>query len=590
MSFVDWAIIAGYVVAAFAIGVAFAKRAGRGPTDFFVAGRSLPWYVAGTSMVATSFSSDTPIFVAAMVREQGIYANWLWWSWIIGFMVAAFFFAPLWRRSRAVTEIEFLRHRYANTRSMAGLRIFKAVYDGLFINCVVMASVTLAMSKLLVVILGLSPDAVVYLPFVGAVPTVVVLLAGLGLVAVGYTVLSGLYGVVYTDLIQFALAMIGTIALAVIVYVDLADSGGIAANVRAAAGANLDTLNFFPEFGFDLNTATFCILITVGWWIHAPGTGYLVQRTLATRSEKDAILAMYWYAFCFFVLRSWPWIVVGVASLIYIPVLVDPELSYPHMIEELMPVGLKGIMVASILAAFMSTLDTHMNWGSSYLVNDIYRPYLVPDRDSRHYVLVARLSMLLITALAVLLATVLTGVLDAIKYLAVMVGGVAFPLIARWYWWRINVFSEISAMVCSLILGNALLVLVPDQEGQDWFAVRLAINSLVCATVSIAVTLATSHGGPSAHVIAFHQRMRISGWGWETVRRLHGLEQADFSWKTSGLCCLASIALLFSLLLGVGYLIFGDWFKFCLMVGIAVLSSILIAKHLATVLSQGMAR
>ena len=554
-----------------------------------MAGRTLPWYVAGTSMVATTFAADTPVFISAMVREQGIYANWLWWSWIIGFMVSTFFFASLWRRSNAITEIEFLQHRYDPTPTMAGLRIFKATYDGLFVNCVVMATVTLAMSKLVAVILGVSPDAAIELPLVGPVPVVALVLAALGVVAVGYTVLSGLYGVVYTDLIQFALAMVGSIALAVIVYVDLADSGGVAAGVRSVAGADAATLRFLPELGFDLETATFAILLLVGWWIHAPGTGYLVQRTLATRSEKDAILSFYWFALCHFVLRSWPWIIVGVASVVYFPVLADAELSYPSMIDTLMPAGLKGIMVASLLAAFMSTLDTHMNWGSSYLVNDIYRPYLAPGRPPRHYVAVARLSMLLLALVAVLLATALSGVLDAVKYIVVMLGGIAFPLIARWYWWRINVWSEISAMVSSLIVGNALLLLVPDQPGEDWFAVRLLINSLSGAAVAVIATLLTSKPEPTPQTIAFYERMRVPGPGWEKVRRLRKLERAPFSWRANAICCLASIALLTAVLLGVGYLIFDDWPRFALMLAVAIPAAALIVKHLPAVLSQARA-
>ena len=586
MAFVDWAIVAGYVVVAFVIGLIFARKAARGTEEFFIAGRSLPWWIAGTSMVATSFASDTPIFISAMVREQGIYANWLWWSWIIGIMGATFFFAPLWRRSRAVTEIEFLQHRYDATKTMTGLRIFKAGYDGIFVNCVVMATVTLAMSKLLAVILGIPADHAIALPMVGETSTIALLLAGLGLVAVGYTVLSGLYGVVYTDLIQFALAMVGAIALAVIVLTDVSETGGLAAGIEAA-GADMSTLRLFPEFGMNLETASFFILLTVGWWIHTPGSGYLVQRMLATRSEGDALLSFYWFAFCHFVLRSWPWIIVGVASVIYFPTLVDPELSYPQMIDHLMPVGLKGIMVASILAAFMSTLDTHMNWGSSYVVNDIYRPYVVRNRDPHHYVTAARVSMLLLALTAVLLATVLSGVFAAVKYIVVLVGGIAFPLIIRWYWWRVTVWTEISAMICSLIVGNALLLLMPDQPGEDWFAVRLLINTLAGAATAIVVTLLTSRGGPTPQAIAFYERMRIAGPGWEKVRRMRGLEEAPWSWRASVTCCGASIALLTSLLLGTGWLIFGDWPMFAAMLAIAVISIALIRKSLPEVLEQG---
>ena len=360
----DWAIVALYVAAALGIGVYFAKRAAAGTVEFFVAGRSLPWYVAGTSMVASTFSSDTPLFVAGMVREQGVYANWLWWSGGIGTLVSVFFFAHLWRRTRAVTEIEFLSRRYDPGTAVDALRVFRALFDGVFINCVIMASVTLAMSKIIVVILELSAEPLFTMPVFGGVTPSALILVALGVAAVLYTSLSGLYGVVYTDLIQFALAMVGAFALAVIVYVDLSQGGGSeVATLRDSPGFRADTMNLLPEFGWDLKTATFFILISVGWWYGAPGGGFFLQRVLATRSERDAMLSLYWFGFCHYVLRSWPWIIVGLASLVYFPGLVDGEQAYPEMIQRFLPVGLKGIMVASLLAAFMSTLDTHMELG-----------------------------------------------------------------------------------------------------------------------------------------------------------------------------------------------------------------------------------
>ena len=587
MHWIDWTIVAGYVVLAFAIGLAFTRRASRGTEEMFLAGRTLPWWVAGTSMVATTFAADTPIFISAMVREQGIWANWLWWSWIIGIMVATFFFAPLWRRSGVVTEVELLEHRYDRTRTMAALRIFKATYDGAFVNCTVMATVTLAMSKLLAVILGLGPEDTFEIPGVGALPAIVGILAVLGAVAVVYTMLSGLYGVVYTDLVQFVLAMAGAIVLAVMVMADLGDRGGLAAAVEAAAGGETPLLGLFPEMGWTLETASFAILLTVGWWIHAPGSGYFVQRLLATRSERDALLAFWWFALCHFVLRSWPWIVVGVASVVYLPGLVDPEHSYPGMIDEFMPVGLKGVMVASILAAFMSTLDTHMSWGASYLVNDVYRPYLAPGRDERHYVAAARAGMLALAVVAVVLATALSGVLAAVKYVAVMVGGVAFALLIRWYWWRVTVWTEISAMVCSLVVGNALLVLLPDTPDEDWFAVRLLINSLAGAAVAVAATLATSRDGPSPQAKAFYRRLRVPGAGWERVRRDLELAPPAFSWSASGSACAGSIALLAGVLLATGYAVLGDAPRGALAAAVAAAGAILVWRTLPRVLAAG---
>ena len=473
MTWIDWSIVGLYVGAALVVGFYFVKRAAASTTDFFLAGRSLPWYVAGTSMVATTFSSDTPLWVVGAVREEGIYAVWIMWAGVLGTLATVFFFARLWRRSEVLTEIEFISRRYDASRAMHGLRMFKALFDGLFVNCVIMASVTLAMSKILAVILGLSREPLFLLPLLGPVTPDLALLALLGFSALLYTILSGLYGVVYTDLIQFTLAMVGAIALAVIVWLDLSAKGGVLLQLQTVPEFRLEQLNMFPEFGWDLETATFFILVTVSWLFLAPGTGFYLQRVFAARSEKDAMLSIYWYCFCNYVLRSWPWIIVGVASLVYFPVLTDSEQAYPEMIDAFLPIGLKGIMVASLLAAFMSTLDTHMNWGASYIVNDIYQPYLAPGRDRRHYVTAARCAMTLLIVIAILIGTRLTGLLDAYKYLFVFWGGISFVLIARWYWWRIIIWSEIATLATAAIVGNLLFIVLPDRPGEDWFAVSV---------------------------------------------------------------------------------------------------------------------
>lgn len=570
MTAIDWSIVLLYVVAALGIGLLFARRAAAGTAEFFVAGRSLPWYVAGTSMVATTFSSDTPLVVASMVRDQGIYANWIWWSGAIGTLVSVFFFANLWRRTRAMTEIEFISLRYDPGAAVDALRVFRALFDGVFINCIIMASVTLAMSKIIVVILGLSPAPLFHLPLFGDIGSTGLILVGLGLAAVLYTALSGLYGVVYTDLIQFALAMIGSIALAVIVFVDLSRGGGAMETLQSAPGFKPDTLKLLPEFGLDLKTTTFFILIGVGWWHQAPGAGFYLQRVLATRVERDAMLSLYWFGFCHYVLRSWPWIVVGLSSLVYFPNLADGEQAYPGMIQRFLPVGLQGIMVASLLAAFMSTLDTHMNWGSSYLVNDVYRPFLAPGRPPRHYVRAARVGMLLLVATAMAISTVLTDILSAYQYLSVVLTGVAFVMIARWYWWRINVWSEISSLLAAAAAGNALLFLLPDRPGEEWFAVRMLITVAFTMLVCVAVTLLTSRQGPTRQTVAFYERLRIHGRGWRRVRQLTDARPASGNAWDNVLACLSSIALLYSLLLGTGYLLFGDWSRFgaCLALGL----------------------
>ena len=586
MAVLDWFIVVLYVMLAVGIGLLFTKKASASTTDFFVAGRSLPWFIAGTSMVATTFSSDTPLFVAGAVREQGIYANWIWWVAIIGVLVSVFFFANLWRRSQALTEIELVSQRYDKSRAADVLRVFKALFDGVFINCIIIASVTLAMSKIIVVILGLSPDPLFSLPLLGEITSTSLILMLLALAAVSYTALSGLYGVVYTDLIQFSLAIIGAMALAIIVYVDLADKGGLVTALQASPGFKPDTLKMIPDFNWDLKTATFCILVTIGWWNFAPGSGYALQRTLAARTERDAMLGLYWFAFCHLVLRSWPWIIVGVASLVYFPVLADSEQAYPEMIHAFLPVGLKGVMVASLLAAFMSTLDTHLNWGSSYLVNDVYQPYLAPGRSKAHYVKMARYAMLLLTLFALVVTTQLTSILDAYEYIGVILIPIAFVLVARWYWWRINVWSEIAALVTAAIIGNALLFILPDAEGEQWFAVRMLLTTIATVTVCIVVTLLTSKSGPTPQAIAFYRRLRIHGAGWRRVRESAGIEPISAGIKDNAITCLASIICVYSLLLGIGHALFEEWTAFSGYLVVIILSGAVVRRKMPQVIAK----
>lgn len=558
MAAIDWTIVGLFVSTSLLIGLWFTKRASASTDDFFVAGRSLPWYIAGTSMVATTFSSDTPLFVAGAVRESGIYANWFWWSAGIGTIVCVFFFARLWRRSEAVTDIQFITLRYDANPAVNVLRIFRAIFDGIFVNCIVMASVTLAMSKILVVILDLSTQPVVILPIIGGLSPGMLILLLLGAAAVLYTALSGLYGVVYTDLIQFCLAMVGAFALAIIVYLDLDQQGGVFNAIQASSAYTENTLQMFPPFGWNLDTATFLIMITVGWWAVAPGSGYFIQRTLATRSERDAMLGLYWFATCHYIIRSWPWIVVGIASIVYFPVLLDAEQSYPLMINEFLPVGLKGVMVASLLAAFMSTLDTQMNWGASYLIVDIYKPFLATEKSQHHYVSAARICMVALTMTAILVSTQLSGILTAYQYLAVVLSGTSFVLIARWYWWRITVWSEISSLLSSFIVGNTLLFLIPDTDQEQWFAVRLLINLIVTTCVCLLVTFATSKTGPSQQAINFFTKIRVPGRGWSRVSSLCGVDAEPIGFLDCSLGAIGSIFGLFGLLLCVGELVLGS--------------------------------
>ena len=586
MSPIDWLVVAGYAIAALWVGLHFAKRASANAETFFLAGRSLPWYVAGTSMVATTFSSDTPLWMAGAMRSDGIAAAWILWANLFGTLATVFYFARLWRRSEALTEIEFVVQRYDDAPVTRALRVFKALFDGVFVNGIIMASVTLAMAKVLTAVLDLSPEPVFVVPLVGAVAADELILALLGTAAVLYTLMSGLYGVVYTDLIQFGLAMVGAVALMVAVFVDLAPAGGWLERLAQAPGFDAARLEFFPAFGANLETATFLILVTVGWLFLAPGTGFYLQRVLATRSERDAMLGVYWYCFCHYILRCWPWIVVGLASIVYFPSLADDENAYPAMLNALLPAGLKGILVASLLAAFMSTLDTHLNWGASYLVNDIYEPYVRPRRDRRHYVNAGRLAMAFLIVLAMAIATRLTGLLDAYKYLAVFWSGLSFVLIARWYWWRINAWSEVAALLGAMLFGNALFVLLPDRDGEDWFAVRMLANCMVTAAVCTAVTYATSGRRPDRQALRFYRKLRLHGPGWQRARQATGVEPLAGDLAQSTAAFLASAALFLGLLLAFGFCLFGNWWPFAIAAAAVTVSSAYLVRRRHTVFAR----
>jgi solute:Na+ symporter, SSS family len=559
VALLDWGIVALYVIAALGIGLAFKKRADAGKEGFFLADRSLGWLIAGTSIVATSFSADTPVFVAGMSRDIGIFQNWFWWSGIFGQMATVFFFARLWRRSEVVTDIEFLMKRYEPTPANHALRIFKVFFDGVYINCIIMASVTLAMAKIFKVVLGLSDEALAVLPLIGPVTSTGLLLCVLGSSAVLYAALSGLYGVVYTDLIQFALAMLGSIILAIIVYVDISGGAGLYAHLESAPDFREAVLRFAPDLSqFDLPTFTFLTFILVAWWSGAPGSGYAVQRLLSTKSEHDSFLAFLWYNLCHYLIRPWPWIVVGICSIYYFPQLADPETSYPEMIGRFMPVGMKGVIVASLLAAFMSTIDTHLNWGASYLVNDLYQPYINRNAQAHHYVTVSRIVMVLLTLVALIVTLRLTSILGAYEYLGLFFGGIGLVMIARWYWWRVNAWSEITAIVVSLIAGNLLAMYMPDTEDQKLFAVRLLLTMGISTPLWIAVTLITSRR-PSPQTGAFYRKMRIGGPGWKRLEEETGIAPLDQKLWHAAAGWIVSSLLMVTILVGVGKLLFHEY-------------------------------
>ena len=590
MAPLDWAVVVAYVVIAICIGIYFTKKASKSTTDFFVAGRSLPWFIAGTSIVATTFSCDTPLNVAGMTHRTGIFMNWFWWSAAIGQAATIFFFARLWRRTEALTDIEFVTKRYDASRATSILRVFRVFYDGVIINCLVTASVTFAMAKILKVMLNLSDTPVFQAPFFGDVTPSALLIIILAVCVMIYATLSGLYGVAYLDFVQFILAMVGSIALAAIVYVDVSTAGGTSMMDKLSAAPNFkqEILRFFPSFNtFDIVTVTFLVYVFIAWWPMSPGHGYFVQRLLATRSEKDSMLAFLWYNICHYIIRPWPWIIVGVFAYHYFPDLTDSESSFPLMINKFMPVGLKGIMVASLLAAFMSTIDTHLNWGSSYLINDLYRPFINKNATKKHYVKISRIGMVFLIVVALLITTKLERIIDAYMYLMVLEAGLGTVMILRWYWWRVNPYSEITGIGTCFIVANLMYFIRPDVTAADgtvtnYMAIRLMVTVAVVALVWISVTLITSRK-PSPQTIEFYKKMRISGPGWRRLQKLTGVEPYPGEFKQSLIGWITCSVFLLAILLSIGKFLFHQWSWGTFYLVLALVSGYILKKIMSKV-------
>jgi Na+/proline symporter len=506
---IDWLVVAMYGAVALVVGLIFARRAGTGIGEFFLSGRKAPWWLLGTSMVATTFSTDTPNLVTDMVRTGGVSQNWLWWAFLITGMCTVFFYAKLWRRSGAFTDIGFYELRYSGNVA-AFLRGFRALYLGVFFNVMIMAAVTLAAIKIAGVLLGIDKYTTVLIA---------------GTVTVIYSATSGLWGVVVTDLLLFVIAMIGSLAAAYFAVVQ-PEVGGLAGLISHPALEG--KLSLLPDFSdWRVALPVFIIPIAVQWWAtwypgaEPGGGGYVAQRMLAARNENDAMKATLWFNIAHYALRPWPWIVVALASLIVYPNLdaitarfpgLDPsivrhDLAYPAMLVFL-PHGLLGLVVASLAAAYMSTISTHLNWGASYIVDDVYKRFVAPDRDDRHYVRVARLSTVLLIVLAGMVSLWLENALQAFQILLQIGAGTGLIFLLRWFWWRINAWSELSAMVISFLVV-VYLQFVHQALGFEPLHPSLMLVLGVAITTAgwLSVTLVTP-ATDAATLQAFYDRIR----------------------------------------------------------------------------------
>jgi SSS family solute:Na+ symporter len=509
LNLADWLIIVLYFVISAAIGLAYTRKAGRSLAEYFVSGRSLPWWLAGTSMVATTFAADTPLAVAGFVAKYGVAGNWLWWNGAFSGVLTVFFFSRLWRRAGVLTDVEFAELRYGG-RPAAALRGFRALYLALPINLIIMGWVTRAMVTILQVTLAVNPWHAAILLF--------------GVTAV-YSVFSGLWGVIVTDAFQFVVAMGGTILLAVLAVDSVGGLTTLTEKSAAHFGSADAAFGVLPPIDQAwLPLSTLLIFLGVQWWAawypgqEPGGGGYVVQRILSAKDERHGLLATLWFTIAHYALRPWPWILVGFVGLIRFPGLANPEEGYVRVMVDVLPTPFKGLLLAAFAAAYMSTISTHLNWGASYLINDVYLRFINPKASPRAQVVASRLATGVLMVCSLIVMSFLSSVEQGWKLLIGLGAGTGLVFILRWYWWRVNAWSEISAMVASFVTSVALSRYGYDLSdlSRPAYAETMLITVVVTTAVWLGVTFATA---PEDDVTldAFYRRVRPGGPGWRKV-------------------------------------------------------------------------
>jgi solute:Na+ symporter, SSS family len=557
LTLIDWLAVAAYFLFNILIGLYYRKRATASTEDYFIGGRKVSWWLAGTSMVATTFAADTPLAVTGMVASHGIAGNWLWWNMLMSGMLTVFFYARLWRRAGVLTDVEFAEIRYGG-KPAAFLRGFRALYLGLPINCIIMGWVNLAMVKILMLIFGITKIEALLIVFA------IMLLTAL------ISTLSGLWGVLVTDLFQFVLKMGMVVVLA---FFAVRAVGGMDALkekllqldvARAASGGGHGSiLSFVPEIGSVwMPMLTFVVYLAVNWWAtwypgaEPGGGGYIAQRILCARDEKNSLLATLWFNIAHYAVRPWPWILTALCSLVLYPDLVDKESGFIMTIMDpnVFPAALRGVMIAAFAAAYMSTIGTQLNWGASYLINDFYKRFLRPGCSEKHYVAISQLATVLIMVMSCIVTYYQDSIADAWKFLIAIGAGTGSVLILRWFWWRINAWSEVSAMAASLIV-SVLLQLLFKMNSDD---PRLVLITVACSTLIWLVATFVTAPEDETVLLAFYRRVRPSASLWGPIAR----KASDVPAQHDGGCNLLNwifgCLLVYLTLFGVGKLIFGQ--------------------------------
>jgi Na+/proline symporter len=572
MTALDWAIVAVYFAASAAIGVALSGRASRSMSEYFVGGRSFPWWLAGTSMVATTFAADTPLAVTELVAKYGVAGNWLWWNMVMSGILTVFFYARLWRRAGVITDVELTELRYGG-RPAAILRGFRAGYLALPINLIVMGWVNVAMAAILGTVLDIDRYTALAVCFI---------------VTALYSTVSGILGVVWTDFFQFALAMAGCVILAVFAVHAVGGIDALETKLAVPFGSSRAALAFLPSTGASWMPAiTLATYLGVNWWAswypgaEPGGGGYIAQRIFAAKTERDGLLATLWFNVAHYAVRPWPWILVALASTVLYPGLADPKQGYVLAMVDLLPKGLLGLAVAGFAAAYMSTISTQLNWGASYLVNDLYVRFVRPDADERQVVRMSRIATLVLMVLSLIVTKYMTSIEGAWRFLIALSAGTGLVTILRWYWWRINAWSEIAAMAASLVLSLALWR-GPGLNADDprqWAYIVLATTA-GSTVVWLAVTFMTAP--ESSEVLErFYRRVRPGGRGWAPVSAALGLggepiDGGPLNWTN----WLAGVAAVYSSLFGVGSWIFGQRLRAAGLLVLAAACFVWIARNL----------
>jgi len=591
---IDWAIVFAYFALSMGIGLVFTKKGGESIEEYFLSGRNVSWWLAGASMVATTFAADTPLVVTGLVFNNGVAGNWLWWNMLMSGMLTVFFFARLWRRAGVMTDVEFAEVRYSGTPA-AALRGFRALYLAIPINLIILGWVTRAMIKILTISLGLHPVSFAGLTISGDVLAVGICF----IITVAYSAGAGMWAVLWTDLIQFVIKMTAVIILAVYAVQAVGGMDKLQAGLATKFGSANAAVSVLPlkvtPHGLEAYTwmpiLALAVFLSVQWWAawypgaEPGGGGYIAQRIFSSKTEKDGVLATLFFQVAHYAMRPWPWIITGLATVLLYPNGVGPtgdhEAAYVQAFVDLLPTPWRGFMMAGFAAAYMSTVGTQLNWGASYLVNDFYKRFINKTATEKHYVFVSRWATVLLFLCSVFVTMNLTTVEGAWKFLLALGSGTGLVLILRWYWWRINAWSEISAMIASFVVSLTAIITVksrfPDNDlrGDAWV---MLITVAVSTIVWLAVTFLTAPE-PDSTLNAFYERVRPGGPGWRRVseRLGYGAESIPggaMQWTN----WIAGIVAVYASLFGVGKLIFGETMTGVIMLIVALFAFLWIAR------------